>query len=354
MRNRRRGSAMLFAVVMVSLMTIGILASVQLSSSAASLQSKREAEAKARYAFDGAVQMCLTELRAATTNVPLTKHFIVGEHDVTLNVLDNSTSVARTLFATGTLKVQGREYRFTRRLGNSLDPHPFFYALFTNSQLDPLRPMTFGSAGSLGDVMFNGGVVTRANAFVVNGDFESTTTNIPIGATVSGNTLRQARNVPMPAFNVNNYDPGLVGGLLNTVLQLLGSIVGMVFPAVEPYRLVYRNGNLNLSGNFTGKGTIVVNGDVTITGNMTYADADSRLVVIASGKITLAAAVNSYVGYFYTPVEFVTSANAATLTRGGIAAQKLTVAGPVTVHHDSSFWLNPSDMVKHRVPGYWP
>lgn len=351
---KQRGGVMLFAVVMVALMTVGIVASVELASSAAILQSKREAEAKARYAFDGAVALCLTELRGAASTVPLTKHYNVGDHDVTLSVLDNSTSVSRTVFATGKVKVQGREFQFTRRLGNSMEPHPFYYAVFTNSQLDPQRAMTFGSGGSNGDVMFNGGVVARANSFVVNGDYETTTAAMPIGATVSGNQLRQARAVPMPAFNVNDYDPGLVGGLLNSVLHLVGSIVGMVFPAVEPYRLVYRNGNLNLSGNFQGKGTIVVNGDVTINGNMTYADADSRLVVIASGRVTIAAGVASYVGYYYTPTEFVSSAAATNLTRGGIATQKLTVAGPMNVTLDPHFWQNPSDMVKHRVPGYWP
>lgn len=352
----RRGSAMLFAVVMVSLMTIGILASVQLATSAALIQSKREAESKARYAFEGAVQLFLTDLRNAAASVPLTKAYAVGDHTVTLNVLDNSTSVARTLFATGKLKVQGREYQFTRRLGNSLDPHPFFYSIFTNSQLDPLKAMTFGSGGSLGDVMFNGGVVVRSNPFVVNGDFESTTSGLPVGASVVGNMLRGARPVPMPPFNVNNYNPGLVGGLLNTVLQLTGSIVGMVFPTVEPYRLVYRTGDLSLSGNFSGKGTIVVDGNVTISGNMTYADADSRLVVLASGRITVAPSVTGYVGFFYTPTEFATSSSVswANLNKGGIAAQKLTVASPMTIIHDPSFWYSPSDMTRHRVPGYWP
>jgi len=350
----RRGSAMLFAVVMVTLMTIGILASVQLSSSAAIIQSKREAEAKARYAFDGAVQMCLTELRAKTATVPLTKNYIVGEHNVTLSVLDNSTSVARTIFATGTLKVQGKQYQFTRRLGNSLEPHPFYYALFTNGTLDPLRPITFGSGGTNGDVMFNGGVVARPNAFTVNGDYETTNTTVPVGSTITGTTLRSARAVTMPTFNINNYNPGLVGGLLNTIVQAGGSAVSLVFPAVEPYRLVYKGGNLNISGNFSGKGTIAVSGNVTISGNMTYANADSRLVVIATGTITVANTVTTYVGHYYTPSTFVSGTSTSTLTRGSIAAQNLTMNSTMTIVNDPYFWNNPGDLIKHRVPGYWP
>ena len=345
---------MLFAVVMVALMTIGILASVQLASSAAVIQSKREAEAKARFAFDGAVQLCLTEYRAKTVNVPLTKHYIVGDHDVTLNVLDNSTSVPRTLFATGKLKVQGREYQFTRRVGNSLDPHPFFYAMFVNTQLDPNRNMTFGSAGTLGDVMLNAGVVARPNSFVVNGDYEVTNSSTPVASTITGNIVRSARVVPMPTYNIDNYNPGLIGGLLNTIVQAGNNAVSLIFPAVEPYRLVLKGNNLNISGNFSGKGTIAVKGNVTISGNMTYADADSRLVVIASGSITVSNSVTSFVGNYYTSSTFVTGTGTATLTRGGIAANSITVNGPITIINDPEFWTNPSSLTKHRVPGYWP
>jgi hypothetical protein len=345
---------MLFVVVMVALMTIGVLASVQLTTSAAALQSKREAEARAKLAFEGAVQFCLTEYRAKTVTIPATRAYSVGDQTVSLTVADNAGAIPRTLRFDGETKVQGRRLTFTRTTGNALDPHPFYYALFSNATLDPMRPMTFGAAGTRGDVNLNGGVMTRANPFVVHGDYESTTAASPIGSSVSGNRLLQARTVQFPGVNAGDYNPGLIGGLLNALTLILGNLVGRVFPTVEPFQLLYRGGNLSLSGEFSGKGTVFVAGDVTISGNMTYANADSRLVVIATGRITIGAGVTNYVGFYYTPTEFVSSATATTLTSGSIAAQKLTVNGPMTIVHDPSFWDQPELGVKHRIPGLWP
>jgi hypothetical protein len=345
----RSGAAMVFVVVMVGLCTVAVLASVQLTTSASAIQAKRESDARARYAFEGASQLCLSDLRTNNTSVPSTKTYTIGDHKVTLTVTDNSASLARTVRIDAQVTILGRNHKFTRIVGNRLDPHPLFYALFIDDNLDPNRAITVGLDNTAGDTCINGSVVARSNPFTIYGDLETMGTTVPVGATITGNTVRSAARVPFPALNAASY---LAASALSLPLSALN---GYGFPVVEPYQLLYRLGNLDISGAFSGKGTIFVQGDVLISANISYSSASSRLVVIATGKIEAAASVTSIVGFFYSATEFKT-VNPATLaiSPGGLATKRLTLNGPITITNDPVFWNYPAEGKRHWLPGMWP
>lgn len=339
---------MLFVVVMVTMITISILASVQLATSSALLQSRRERDAKARFAYEGAMQLALTDYRRNVISIPTTTSYTVGDFTVKLTAVDNSSSLARTIKLNGEVEAQGTTLKFSRTVGNRKDPHPFYYAVFANENFDPVKAVKLGGSGTLGDICVNGSIVARLNSFIVNGDLEEKGTTLPATASVTGNTIKSTSTAPFPSVDKVLYLAA------SPVVIAVNAIAGSVFPAVEPYQLQYRTGDLSLSGAFTGKGTIFVDGNVTIAGNVSYGDSSSRLVVISTGSITVAAGVTSYVGFYYSPTEFKISAAAATLTSGSIAAQKLVLSGPLTATHDPAFWNDPLEGPKHRIPGFWP
>jgi hypothetical protein len=344
---RKRGGAMLFVLVMVGLMTIAVLAGVELSTSAASLASRSEAEAKARFAVDGAMQMFLCDYRKKTKSLPSNSVYTVGSLKVDLKAVNNSASKARTIRFDGSTTVQGKTYAFSRVAGDRIDPNPLDYALFVNSNFDPVQSVTLGANGTLGDLSVNGSIVNRANPFVINGDVEAIGSTMPTGAVVRGNLMTGESAIGFATPNGLDY---LVAALVSL---LVGVISDYVFPGLDPYPVIYRLGNLDLKGTFTGKGTIFVNGNATISGNIRYGTADSRLVLIASGGIQVNAGVTEIHGFYYTNGTF-RNDGALRLPSGAVAAQAISLGGSLEIIHDPIFWNDPSEAVKHKVPGYWP
>lgn len=344
---RQRGSAMLFAVVLVGMMTVAILAYVQLTTSAAVVESRREAGARSRYSFEGAVQRFVTDLKMQTVTLPCTKSYIVGDHTVDLTAYDNSTAVARTVFVKGTVKVQGGNFSYERVVGNRAKPHPFYYAVFSNTNFDPTQSFTLGVNDTLGDLMVNGSIVPRSNPFVINGDLESVGATLPVGAVIKGNVMRQASSVSLPIYNKLDY---ALNALLTIVVNTLTSLdfANGLLP-----KLVYKLGNLTISGLITGQGTLFVDGDVTIKDNVTMANGSARIVVIATGKIKMDNSVTQVAGFYMSGNDFETPNGPLTLT-GSIAANRLVLKGPLTVIHDPYFWDNPSEASKYKLPGFWP
>lgn len=343
MRRRQRGSVMLFVLVMIGMMTIAVLASVELSTSAAILQTKREASMKSRLAFEGAMNHVLTDLRLKKFSVPDQRSYSVGDLDVEVEIFENKTVIPRTIRLVGQTVVNGRVYSFERVVGDRSDPHPSSYAIFINENFDPRRAITIN-----GDLNVNGSIVSRMNPFSVNGDVESSGSTLSFTAAVSGNTVLSAAKVPFPTFSSLSY---LAAALITWVT---GTVTSIAFgPGVTP-KLIYRLGNLSIGGLVTGQGTIFVEGDVTIASDLTYGSASDKLVVITTGKITVANTATNLVGHFFTPVEFITNTGTTRVTSGSIAAQKLTLNGAIDVTHDSYFWNDSSEAVKFRLPGVWP
>lgn len=343
---RQRGGAMLFVLIMVGLMTVAILASVELGTSAATTIGRQESDARARYAFEGAVQVFLSEFRKGIKTLPSQSVYTVGDLKVDLKATDDSANKPHTIRFQGTTTIAGRSYQFVDITGDRLDPTPLDYALFVNGAVTINKAVTLGSAGTLGDMSVNGSVTAIATPFVVNGDLETTGMTAPT-ATVTGNVLTGETALTFTTPNSLDY---LTAALLSLTSN---SLTNYLFPSTVPYPLLYRLGNLDLKGTITGKGTIYATGTVNITGDLTYADANARLVVIAGTGITLQSAAKNVSGMFYTSGTFRNDGDTV-ISPGAVAAGALSMNGTLTITHDPALWNDRSEAVKHRVPGFWP
>lgn len=102
---------------------------------------------------------------------------------------------------------------------------------------------------------------------------------------------------------------------------------------------------------FQGKGTIIVNGNVTIRNNLQYNTANSKssLGIIATGDINIERA-NNLVGYYYTP-------QAINISRGGGASNEKIydanfVAGDINFTDTGKLTINPDKNITNPPPGF--
>lgn len=339
---KRRGSAMLFTVVLIAAMTTVIIAT--LSATSSSLHSQRTVEdtAIARYVIDGAADRIVAEFAAGTLVLPTTKTITVGSQSCTVTATDNSANIQHTIRVDGSLVIRGRSFAETRIVGARKTPNPSYYALFVNSPFTVVGNLTTGLAGTDGDVYGNGLITLSGLSNTVNGNLETTAaTLVAVILTVTGVTAYSVAAVPITPLNPATYSAQASAFLGN-------NLNGYTFPIVGGnYPILYRAGNLSIRGVFRNKGCIFVNGNVTLSANMSYFDANSRISVISTGTIN----VNfNGVGYFVgnalsTPV------TAVTVSRGGIAVSSATIRGALTVVHDPAIWQDSTEGTRLRLPG---
>jgi hypothetical protein len=243
----------------------------------------------------------------------------------------------------------GRTITETRIIGMRKLPTPFCYALFLNTGMTYSGKLTTGAAAANGDVYCNGALVLTGLGSVINGDLECSAA-VSLGtATVTGN---QNANITPLAF------PTVVNTNYSTVANLTvagGTIGTRTFPTTaSQYYLIYSSANTNINGTFTGKGTIFVNGNVTINGAVLYGNATSRVAIIAKGSITFttSAACN---GLYYAGTSCSLPLGGITITKGSIVAGSLgTLLSPMTITNDTTAWTDITEGTKHRLPGLYP
>ena len=173
---------------------------------------------------------------------------------------------------------------------------PFYYAIFVNSPNSPSHTITTGTSGADGDLYANGAVNLLALSNTVNGELESTSTVTTGGLTVAGSVFENTTPLTMPSVTSTNYSTA------SGVTTIGTSLNGYTFTTgVTGTQLLYAPTDLSLRGSFRNKGTIFVNGDVTVINSMSYFNSSSRLTVIATGSITFNNP--NVVGYWNDPSE---------------------------------------------------
>ena len=111
-----------------------------------------------------------------------------------------------------------------------------------------------------------------------------------------------------------------------------------------------------------GKGILLVNGDLVIRGNITYSDPDNdKLVVLTTHNIYLENGPKTLDGFYYLHNETIYSSDralfslpsnvAVTFRRGGLAADKVSLDGMLTIIADPD--LQDTDLgARMHLPGY--
>lgn len=138
----------------------------------------------------------------------------------------------------------------------------------------------------------------------------------------------------IPKFEIEKFNPASISmdGVVRIVEQTHGSQeLDVVYYCDHdltfegPVKLydafLYVKGNLVISGGISGRGSIVVEGDVTVK-NGTNLDGNNSVALLANGKATLRGASNYFQGVVYS--------------RKAIDAQNITVVGSVLVNNPAA------------------
>ena len=356
MRRKQRGSIFIYVLVMVSAITAVIIATSNVSVTVLENQVRRERTAVARASFLGAVAKLTEDRAAGNLNPDSDVTLRVGDHNWGFHVSNGTLS--KTLKLSANASGLGGSYRFEKVIGNRQAPKPYYYAIFSNSSMESPYIITAGASSANGDMYVKGDLTTNGGTNFANGDVEITGNEISAAANlqVSGMKNLSSPVIPFPAISSTvYYNQSLLWG----TVSLLPSITGVLFltSITGEYPVMYVDNNLSLSGTLTGKGTIFVNGNVDIVGNLAYANSSSQVAIIANGSIRIKAAATSVVGYFYATSDLKlegTSAITHTLTRGSFCANRIIFETPVVAVNDPALFNTVSEGVKMHMPGLWP
>lgn len=344
---KRRGSAMIFAVVMVVAITTAIMVTLTVVTNALQHVRRQENITRARYALEGAMVQAVAEHGKGTYSLPANRSYVVNGLLNSLTVTDNSSAVKRTLSLSGTVAIRGTTYSEARVMGQRLTASPFYYALFVNDAFSLNNTLTTGSGGENGDVYIKGASSLLGLGNTVNGEFESASTLSLGSISITGTAFEGVPALTFPPVNATDYSTA------SGVTTIGSSLNGYTFNSgVTGTQLLYAPTDLSLRGTFRNKGTIFVNGDVTVINTMSYFDSNSRLTVIASGSITFNNP--NVVGYWYGQTCWL-GLTGVNISRGGLAVMSFgSLLGSITVINDPAVWNDPSEGPKMYLPGFYP
>jgi hypothetical protein len=347
MRSKRRGSAMLFILMMVFAITAVVLVGAELSMMNIRDQRRYEDRIGAESTFDSIVAKIDADSAKATLVIPDTRTVSLNGYTGTFTTVDNSASIANTYKTTGTLTApNGRTFPLSAVLPVNV-VSMFYYALAVQGAINPKFDLNSGSGGANGDIYSNG-AITLGSSSTING--KCITTNATnTGGTVTGTrTASFSPAISFPSISGVNYLAAATSVYLTSQTWN-----GVTFPSVAAgasYPVLYCAGNLTLSGTITNVGTIYVAGTFNNYADITYANSSSRLAVISPNDFTLD---GNDSGYFFTPGQLTFFAGGNTIT-GSCVAGSLSMKKAATLVSDNAIKGNPSEGVRMHLPGLWP
>jgi hypothetical protein len=350
---KQRGSAMVFVVVMFAVMAVVMLTTISVTSGAARLVRRSEDQVKMRYALEGAAEQAVGDyLNGTLASLPVTRNLTLGGVSTTVTITDNSLVSPRTLRVAGTMTLHGRTVTDEIVVGMRKTPSPFYYSLFVNNGFSFTGRLVAGWANENGDIYARGNLSITGTGSAINGDVEAEGTASVSGATISGSVVPNASVISFPTLDPTLYTQNA------DVIYTKTSISNYTFATSSGnYQLIVRSGNLSISGTFTGKGCIFVDGEVNVPSNITYGNSDSKLVVLATGPIKFGANTSNprlNQGYYCgASLEFPSAG--LTISSGGLVVGSVSNPGnPLAVIHDPTIWKDSAEAKKLRVPGFWP
>lgn len=348
--NKRRGSALVFTSILMVAITTVVIGTVQVNMVAAKKAEQKISEALAEQTFDAQTALVAAISKDQTITLPLSFDCLINGYKMTCTVADNSASEARTVKLTAVGSFRGTRFKYTRIIGGRQTTHPLYYALWSNDSID----MTANPLTTVG----NGHVYSRGNVTLgsstVSGDVLSTGTVASAGATVDKNVVSAVPDQVLPPIDLAALLAESTGSLN------IGEINGLTFPSVlvnGHYPLNYCDKATSIRGVIAGKGTTVFPGNLTISGDLTYANGASRAVFIVDGSLTIDSTVTELSGLWFVRGKVTAEGASGTLylPRGSLVIggpNKIT--RPLAISFDPSLWNDRTEAQRHCVPGFWP
>lgn len=339
---KRRGSAMVFVIIVVFSITSVVLVAAKLSSASETEYVNNLQDAQ----FDAMADGSLSQLKADAYKNAVS----VGTRSNTFDKGTVTTAVAahptlpRAYLLTMTGRIGDRDFRRVKVVGNRVRPNPSFYGLWVAGIYSDstLATRVDGSAYFAANATISG-------PWTVTKDYlNGGAATLNVGTTVSGHYLTGVRAQTMTTSVATNYTGTALG---NSMADLtFGPESGGFYPVSTKAA-----GNLTLSGGtISGKGTVFVAGNLTINGNYNYADTNSRVVFIVKGRLTVGATATQIVGTYLVESRIDLSGVTLTVPRGN-----LCTAGTINrtlcaldITQDMAFLDSQAECTKHKIPGF--
>lgn len=340
----------MFVMFMVLIASSMILVAAEFGMSSLRQEVRYEDFRLASTTWDAAVAQLDAQEEAGTLTLPYSGNFTLNNTSGTITAVNNNANLANSILLSGTLTTPDqRTYPMTSLISTGIPPTPFYYALFVNNAFSSsVYQFVTGSGGSDGNVFANGALAVSGSAgSTVNGSILSTGTLTVSGTTVTGTQMSSAPAITFTA-------PPSTGYFVDqTTSSSSSTLNGYTFGSVSsgsPYQVLYESASsVSVSGGFSGTGTVYFNGNVSVTGNLSYANASSHVAFIVNGNLTTSG--QTLVGYWYVNGTTTTS-GALTNTDGGLITGGYNPGGNTNLVLDPTVMNSTTTGNLLHLPGY--
>ncbi len=313
----------------------------------ATLQGGNEIEAsKAAYLADAGINYGYWKYRHCGIALPYTETRQLGRGEFTVTVSENP-GMRDTVKISATGKCRGMADRKQRIIRRRI--RPCEYALMVNSSVIGTNRIETGAGGQNGDVYIDGSL-TLLSLMTVNGKLYTSGPVINTLFLSSSSTVTGSNNYYVSPIDLSYY-VSRANRIYNGDVKLDH---GLQFNS--EYEIIYINGKLTMKGTVSGKGLIVVNGNVEMPGEVLYANpSKDKMAMLITGSLTTKAANNEVDGFYYVH----NGSNSAwfkadsdiTFRNGGLAVDTLGSVKKLKFVSDPDY--RTSDLgYRMRLPGY--
>ncbi len=346
-----RGSALGFVIVLLLASTTMVLATAELATHLRKRVVYVEQKRADQYITQGLAEVVRSEVFYGVATLPFTKIYTYRGQEWQVTAEKNDAHIKNSLLLTFT-RISGGETVCSQivvpKIGSWFD-----YALASNTPESESQQVRVGILTAPGDCFINGNVSFSHLSSRIEGDLECSGFLTSPSLTVTGRILTSSPGRPFPSLSSSVYyanadriidQPGGTSKLFNITFA-------------KPYELVFVDDDLDVSGMVSGRGTLFVRGDVRVNGSITYPFSSSRLVIIATGDITVDANAAPLVsGYFFTAGRFHVQGGgtSSVFLRGAVVANDLRFDRPITIAYDPTVRDDRNSAVRFKLPGFWP
>ena len=344
---KRRGSVMIFSVVLMAAITTVIATTLDLARIVELRQHQSEREAKWRFAVDG-IQ--------AITQVNTEKlHEYNQQSNISINNIDfdyrvNEDPSQGNKMMVGTVSgvLEGNSRQETFQFGKRSQINPFWFLLSTTNPFSINRDMK----------TYDGDLVLRDKVTFYSDS------NIIGNRTGDVYTSRSNLSSDFNRFNSYLYNQPFVGDPIDLTLykQTALSVLtgGTVLKNINnaridtPAALFYVNGDLTVLGTYRGDATYVVAGNLIIDGFRPSDAASDRVVFVVAGDVYMTSATSRCFIYSSGSLMRSGSGSSARILTGAVHCSSLNLPGiPAEFYFDSYFVDEPTKAADYFIPGFW-
>lgn len=339
----RKGSIMIFCVVMMTAVTTVVSATLDLSRIVELRQHQMEREAAWDYAEFGMVSIAEAQMKDSHVYTQDETRTINGITARIRTVSDPMFEGDRGVKATISGILEGKPRQADLRIGKRGPINPFWFAFGHDDGVE-----IDGTLNVIGDTYHGGDVEYSSNIPTFDGNYYTSESSAPLASNSYRRLLNQMKW--FPSWNELDY-------LSVAVIPYIGN-QSWTNPKLSsgsfPTPVYHVAGNLDIGGNYIGNVTIYVKGNLTIK-NLKRSNPDvDRYVFIVDGNAILDG--NSVECFLIVKGDLLLSNSSSSrmdLIGSFWGTTFATNGRRCSIQADEYFWINPGMGAQYRVPGLW-